>query len=154
LLAAGWQGGSSFKVLVGGEALPPSLAAQLTERVPAVWNMYGPTETTIWSSCAQITAQDPRITIGGPIDNTAIYVLDALCEPVPPGVPGELTIGGTGVSHGYLDRDELTQARFVPDPFAASPGAKMYKTGDLATFRPDGQLVYFRRLDHQVKVRG
>src|SRR5262249_27255775 len=98
--------------------------------------------------------EDPRITIGRPIDNTTVYVLDPQGEPVPPGVLGELVIGGTGVSHGYLHRPELNEARFVRDPFSPSSDARMYKTGDLVAFRADGQLVYHRRLDHQVKVRG
>src|SRR5262249_5522684 len=148
------QGSRPFKVLCGGEAFPPALASQLLERASAVWNMYGPTETTIWSTCIELSQKDPRITIGRPIDNTSIYILDANGEPTPPGVPGELVIGGTGVSHGYLHRPELTEARFVRDPFSVSPGARMYKTGDLAAWSDDGRLVYHRRLDHQVKVRG
>jgi amino acid adenylation domain-containing protein len=159
LLGAGWQGVKSpatrsFKALCGGEAFPPPLAAQLLEHATAVWNMYGPTETTIWSTCVELSREDPRITIGRPIDNTSVYILDAHGEPVPPGVLGELVIGGTGVAHGYLDRPELTEARFVHDHFSASQGARMYRTGDLATFRSDGRIVYHRRLDHQVKVRG
>ncbi len=153
LLAAGWAGGPHFKVLCGGEAFPAELAAELCARAGDVWNMYGPTETTIWSTCIRLSPND-AITIGRPIDNTSVYVLDALGQPTPVGVPGELTIGGLGVSLGYLARPELTDSRFVPDPFCNQTGARMYKTGDLASFRADGQLVYHRRLDHQVKVRG
>jgi amino acid adenylation domain-containing protein len=153
LIAADWRGGDRFKVLCGGEAFPPDLVAALLERTSSVWNMYGPTETTIWSTCTEIDRDDPRITIGRPIDNTSVYVLDALGQPVPVGTPGELVIGGGGVSLGYLGRPELTAARFVPDPFRGG-GALMYRTGDVATWRGDGQLVYQRRVDHQVKLRG
>ncbi len=156
LVGAGWKGrgGAPFKVLCGGEAFPPELAAQLLERATSVWNMYGPTETTIWSTCVELTKDDPRITIGRPIDNTTVYVLDGRGEPTPVGVPGELHIGGAGVAHGYLRRPELTESRFIDDPFAPGTGRRLYRTGDLASFRDDGQLVYHRRLDHQVKVRG
>lgn len=163
LIGAGWRGprtdDATFKVLCGGEAFPPDLAAQLLDRATSVWNMYGPTETTIWSTCVELSKSDPRMTIGRPIDNTSIYILDPLGQPVPIGVPGELTIGGVGVAHGYLNRPELTDSRFVHDPYwhlssGDSPGARMYKTGDLAAFRADGNVVYHRRLDHQVKVRG
>jgi amino acid adenylation domain-containing protein len=157
LLGAGWQGKKNLKVLCGGEAFPPPLAAQLVEKAGEVWNMYGPTETTIWSTCIRLLPEDNRITIGRPIDNTSIYILDPNGEPTAPGVPGELVIGGTGVTHGYLDRPELTESRFVPDPFAdppSSPRGRMYRTGDLASFTSDGKIVYHRRLDHQVKVRG
>ncbi|MBK6695868.1 MAG: amino acid adenylation domain-containing protein [Myxococcales bacterium] len=157
LIAAGWRGAKPFKVLCGGEAFPADLLAPLFERASAIWNMYGPTETTIWSTCAPLDASDPRISIGGPIDNTSVYVLDPLGQPTPLGVPGELCIGGLGVSLGYKNRQTLTDARFVPDPFRAAsalgPG-KMYKTGDVVTQRADGTLLYQRRVDHQVKVRG
>jgi acyl-coenzyme A synthetase/AMP-(fatty) acid ligase len=150
LIAADWRGKEGFNVMCGGEAFPPDLVAALLERA-CVWNMYGPTETTIWSTCAELGRGDPRVTIGGPIDNTSIYILDRLGQPVPVGVPGELVIGGLGVSLGYLNRPELTASRFVPDPFR---GAVMYRTGDIAAWRADGQVVYQGRADHQVKVRG
>ncbi len=153
LVGAGFQGGAGFKVLCGGEALPPDLVGTLLRTGGQLWNMYGPTETTIWSTCAQITAEDPRVTIGRPIDNTTVHILDARGEPVPVGVRGELHIGGLGVSLGYLGRPELTAERFVPDPFGGR-GALLYRTGDLASRREDGALVYHRRLDHQVKLRG
>jgi amino acid adenylation domain-containing protein len=153
LVGAGWSGGPRFKVLCGGEAFPPDLVEQLLERAGSVWNMYGPTETTIWSTCAEIDRADPRVTLGRPIDNTSIYVVDALGAPVPVGTPGELIIGGLGVTLGYLHRPELTAARFVPDPFRDGD-ARMYRTGDIAAWRADGQLVYHGRADHQVKVRG
>jgi amino acid adenylation domain-containing protein len=153
LLAADWCGGDRFKALCGGEAFPSDLVAMLHERVGSVWNMYGPTETTIWSTCARLDRDDPRITIGRPIDNTSIYILDRHGQPVPVGTAGELVIGGFGVSLGYLQRPELTAARFVADPFRGGD-ALMYRTGDLAAWRADGQLVYHQRVDHQVKIRG
>ncbi len=153
LLATDWQGRPGFKALCGGEAFPPDLVAALHARVHSLWNMYGPTETTIWSTCARLDPDDPRVTIGQPIDNTSVYVVDALLQPVPVGTPGELMIGGLGVSLGYLRRPELTEARFVPDPFRGG-AALMYRTGDIASWRADGNLVYHHRVDHQVKVRG
>jgi amino acid adenylation domain-containing protein len=153
LLNAGFAPARSFKILCGGEAFPADLAAQLTSLSDQVFNMYGPTETTVWSTVDKLEHGQP-LTIGKPIDNTEIYILDALGEPQPVAVPGELVIGGLGVALGYLNRPELTQERFIPDPFSARPGATMYKTGDLASFRDDGRIVYHRRLDHQVKVRG
>ena len=167
LLAAGWNGpprfvpGPSveagrvpprFRALCGGEAFPPDLVAALVERA-IVWNMYGPTETTIWSTCVELERDDPRVTIGGPIDNTSIYILDGLGQPVPVGVPGDLVIGGLGVSLGYLHRPELTAARFVRDPFR-DDGSLAYRTGDIAAWRGDGKIIYHHRADHQVKVRG
>ncbi len=153
LIAAGWRGGERFTALCGGEALPADLVALLLERVARLWNMYGPTETTIWSTCGELDRADPRVTIGAPIDNTEVYVLDDLGQPVPIGTPGELVIGGLGVSLGYLKRPELTAARFVPDRFRGGE-ARMYRTGDIVAWRADGQLLYHRRVDHQVKLRG
>lgn len=153
LLNAGFAPARSFKILCGGEAFPADLAAQLTSLSDQVFNMYGPTETTVWSTVDKLEHGQP-LTIGKPIDNTEIYILDALGQPQPVGVPGELIIGGLGVALGYLNRPELTQERFIPDPFSTRPGATMYRTGDLAAFRDDGRIVYHRRLDHQVKVRG
>ncbi|MEJ7732667.1 MAG: amino acid adenylation domain-containing protein [Polyangiaceae bacterium] len=161
LVAAGWDGGGTrspkLKVLCGGEALPPELARALVERAASVWNMYGPTETTIWSTCHPLTAADPRPLIGRPIDNTTVYVLDAAMQPVPPGAPGELYIGGSGVALGYLNRPELSAERFVPDPFGAQGAVgtgKLYRTGDVVRWLPSGELEFFRRNDAQVKVRG
>ncbi len=154
LLAAGWGGNEKFKVLCGGEAFPRDLAKELLSRVGSVWNMYGPTETTVWSSCYRITDGEDPILIGRPIANTQMYILDRLMHPVPIGVAGELHIGGDGVTRGYLNRPELTEKQFVPDPFRSDAGARLYKTGDLVRFRPDGNLEYLSRLDTQVKVRG
>ncbi|MFO7678744.1 MAG: amino acid adenylation domain-containing protein [Chloroflexota bacterium] len=154
LIAAGWSRQDALKVLVGGEALPPDLARELLTRAASVWNMYGPTETTVWSTCYQVTDPDAPILIGKPVGNTQVYVLDQAQQMVPVGVPGELYIGGDGVTRGYLGRPELTAERFVADPFSGAPGNRLYRTGDLARFTPDGNLEYFRRLDNQVKVRG
>ncbi|HEY0505280.1 MAG TPA: amino acid adenylation domain-containing protein [Lysobacter sp.] len=153
LLDAQWQGDAGFKILCGGEALPPDLAAQLLQRCGSLWNVYGPTETTVWSTCSRLTnASD--IHIGRPIDNTQVWILDPRGELCPLGVPGEIWIGGDGVTLGYLNRPELTGERFVADPFATAPGALLYRTGDRGRWRPDGVLEHQGRLDFQVKVRG
>jgi acyl carrier protein len=142
-------------LLVGGEACPPELARELAARVPGgLLNMYGPTETTIWSTTQRLSGAESTVPIGGPILNTRVYVLDARREPVPPGTPGELFIGGAGVVRGYRGRPELTAERFLPDPFAGEPDARMYRTGDLVRHRRDGTLEFLGRIDHQVKVRG
>jgi amino acid adenylation domain-containing protein len=154
LLAGGWRGTPGLKALCGGEALPEDLAAALLERSPEVWNLYGPTETTIWSTVSQVL---PRraVSIGRPIANTTAYLLDAHGAPAPLGVPGALLLGGAGVARGYLGRPDLTAERFVPDPFSAAPGARLYRTGDLARRRTtDGALEYLGRADQQVKIRG
>ena len=152
LLATGWTGNSDLKVLCGGEALDRELAEQLHSASGDVWNMYGPTETTIWSSCHQYQPTDEFISVGRPIGNTRMYVLDAQLEPVPVGVNGELFIGGDGLARGYRERPELNAEKFVADPFL--PGKRMYRTGDLARFLPDGQLQIQGRTDFQVKLRG
>jgi amino acid adenylation domain-containing protein len=154
LIEAKWQGDSLLKVICGGEALPRSLATQLRLRSGSVWNMYGPTETTIWSSLSAVELDDAPVTIGRPIDNTQIYLLDREMQPVPPGVAGELYIGGAGLAHGYLNRPALTAEKFVPDPFGAEAGARLYRTGDLARYLERGQIEFLGRIDQQVKVRG
>ncbi len=154
LIEAGWDGTRNLKVLCGGEAFPRDLVRALMTRAGSVWNMYGPTETTVWSSCCQITDGDAPILVGRPIANTQIYILDRLMQPVPIGVAGELHIGGDGVTRGYLDRPELTEKQFVPDPFLPEKYDRIYKTGDLARVRPDGNFEYIARIGTQVKVRG
>ena len=154
LLQAGWRGTKGFKALVGGEALPKDLAEQLIACGVELWNLYGPTETTVWSTCARITATADAISIGKPIANTTVYVLDEWGNLCPIGVPGELYIGGAGVTLGYWQRPQLTAERFVPDLFRAAPGERLYRTGDLARWRGDGTLEHLGRLDFQVKVRG
>ncbi|HEU5373874.1 MAG TPA: amino acid adenylation domain-containing protein [Ktedonobacteraceae bacterium] len=154
LLAAGWQGNPSLKLLCGGEALPLDLARQLLELCGTLWNLYGPTETTIWSTARQITAGDSLISIGRPIANTQIFVLDTHLQPVPIGVPGELFIGGDGLARGYHRRPDLTAEKFVSHPFSTATHARLYRTGDLARFLPTGELEHLGRLDYQVKIRG
>ena len=140
-------------MMVGGEALPLELAKELRRLVGgAVTNMYGPTETTIWSTTHSVEAGDEAVPIGRPIANTQVYVLDDRMQPVPVGVPGELYIGGDGVTQGYLHREALTAERFVDDPFR--PAGRMYRTGDLARYRPDGVIEFLGRDDFQVKIRG
>ena len=147
--------GSLQAWMIGGEAFPAALAAQIRSLgAIQVLNMYGPTETTIWSSIHAVDGAGESIPIGRPIANTRLYVLDATGEPVPIGVAGELYIGGDGVTRGYLNRPELTAERFVPDPFRAAPGARLYRTGDLARWRADGVMEFLGRIDHQVKIRG
>jgi myxalamid-type nonribosomal peptide synthetase MxaA len=155
LIDSGWSGRPGLRVLCGGEAMPPALAEALLPRCGELWNMYGPTETTVWSTVHQVTAEDLRalsIPIGHPIRNTSVYVLDNALNPMPPGVPGELCLGGDGVTLGYLGRPTLTAARFVRPPF--DPDDLLYRTGDLAVRRADGTFEYSGRLDHQVKLRG
>jgi len=142
-----------LKALCGGEALTPDLARALTARAAEVWNVYGPTETTIWSAAWRVPGEPGPVSVGRPIAGTRIYVLDGHL-PVPPGAAGELAIGGVGLARGYLGRPDLTAERFVPDPFAPEPGARTYRTGDLARFGRDGALEVLGRLDHQVKIRG
>ena len=142
-------------VLLGGEAFPASLAAELRGVVKGnILNMYGPTETTIWSTSYQLNGEDRNIPIGRPIANTQIYVCDENLQPVPVGVPGELMIGGAGVARGYLNRPELTGERFIRNPFSNAPDARMYRTGDVVRYRQDGNVEFVGRADHQVKVRG
>ena len=154
LLEAGWRGSSTFKALCGGEALSADLAEQLIQRTGALWNMYGPTETTVWSTCCRITSTDAAISIGRPIANTSVHVLDALQQTLPIGVPGEIWIGGEGVTLGYLNRPELTEERFTRDRFLEVAHARLYRTGDRGRWRADGLLEHLGRLDFQVKVRG
>jgi amino acid adenylation domain-containing protein len=154
LLAAGWQGAADLKILCGGEALPPELARQLVARSGSLWNLYGPTETTIWSSLHRVDGNDEeRVPIGRPIANTEFYILDNERQPVPVGVDGELYIGGDGLARGYLGHPQLTAEKFVAHPFSSQPG-QLYKTGDLARYRPEGNIEYLGRVDNQVKIRG
>ncbi|MGI4886524.1 MAG: non-ribosomal peptide synthetase [Janthinobacterium lividum] len=154
LLDAGWTRQLPLKALCGGEALPAELARQLVPRCQSLWNLYGPTETTIWSAVKQITAPAETITIGHPIANTQFYVVDENLRAVPPGAIGELLIGGDGVTNGYLHKPELTRERFIANPFGATPGALLYRTGDLGKLLPTGELQCLGRLDQQVKLRG
>jgi natural product biosynthesis luciferase-like monooxygenase protein len=147
--------GGLRKLLLGGEALPVPLARQLSAAVAGeVHNMYGPTETTVWSATHLVNDEESRIPIGRPIANTEIYILSEKLEVVPVGVAGEVYIGGAGVVRGYLNRAELSAERFIPDPFSATPGARLYRTGDMARYLPDGEIDFVGRADQQVKVRG
>jgi len=164
LLEAGWQGKPDLKILCGGEALTNDLAEKLLQRGSQLWNVYGPTETTIWSTIYRVDSVYSGISntvpIGRPLANTQIYILDSNLQPLPVGVIGDLYIGGDGVSRGYLNRPELTVERFILNPFDAQRRSmtpqeqRMYKTGDLARYLPDGNIEFFGRSDQQVKVRG
>jgi amino acid adenylation domain-containing protein len=161
LIDAGWPGGNAapLDVRSTGEALPPALAAELLGRSEKVWNLYGPTETTIYSSLARVRSS--AVTIGRPVGNTELVVAETgaglgawFGEPAPPGALGELLIGGSGVARGYLGRPDLTAERFVPDPFSGRAGARFYRSGDRVRALPGGELLYLGRGDFQVKVRG
>jgi amino acid adenylation domain-containing protein len=153
LLDAGWHGSKRLKILCGGEAWTSTLANALLSRSGSLWNMYGPTETTVWSAATPVKPGQP-IVIGPPIAGTSFHILDEQLQPVPMGAPGELHIGGDGLARGYHNRPALTAEKFVPNPFPAGHGARLYKTGDLARYHPDGGIEYLGRIDHQVKIRG
>lgn len=164
LLAAGWQGRPTLKILCGGEALSQALASQLLTKGAALWNLYGPTETTIWSTAYQVPprqqessgatpdrGRDTPEPIGRPIANTQIYILHSNGQPAPIGLPGDLYIGGAGLARGYRQRPALTAERFIANPFGTG---RLYKTGDVARYLPDGTIDFLGRADHQVKLRG
>jgi amino acid adenylation domain-containing protein len=153
MLEAGWEQKLPLKILCGGEALPKDLINKLIARSLELWNMYGPTETTVWST-VKLILNDSDITIGKPVDNTQVYILDEKLNNFTDGTIGEIYIGGDGVAKGYLNRLELTNERFVDDIFSGVEGSKMYRTGDLGKIREDGEIVCLGRIDHQVKVRG
>jgi len=154
LIAAGWDGTPAVKALCGGEALPYDLKQQLLGKTSSLWNMYGPTETTVWSTLDRVLPTEDIITIGRPIANTQIYILDRCFQPVPVGMLGDLYIGGEGVSLGYFQRPELSQERFLANPFSEDHDARIYRTGDLARYRADGRIEFFGRSDFQIKIRG
>jgi acyl-coenzyme A synthetase/AMP-(fatty) acid ligase/acyl carrier protein len=153
LLDAGWSADGNLTMLSAGEALSAGLAERLLRSPGRLWNLYGPTETTIISSAARIDPGEP-VTIGRPVSNTQMYVLDPHLQPVPVGVRGTLYIGGDGLARGYLNQPALTADRFIPDPFRSDPGARLYDTGDRASYLPDGRIVYHGRVDQQIKIRG
>jgi amino acid adenylation domain-containing protein len=154
LIEAGWRARDGFRAFCGGESMPRDLADTLLEKVHELWNLYGPTETTIWSTAGRVESDGGMISIGQPIANTSVYILDAAGVPTAIGIPGEIWIGGDGVAAGYHHRAELTAARFVSDPFRGSNAARMYRTGDLGRWGADGRLYHMGRLDRQVKFRG
>lgn len=153
LIAADWEEFLPIKVITGGEPLTRELAEKLLPRCSELWNQYGPTETTVYSTQKLITSEK-EITIGRPVDNTRVYILDESLNIQPAGVAGEIFIGGAGVAKGYLNRPELTAEKFIDDPFSDRPGAKLYRTGDVGRLTPDGEIQYLGRSDHQVKIRG
>lgn len=154
LLDSGWEKPINIKALIGGEPVPMPLAHELLTRCNELWNIYGPTETTVCSFLTQISIKDDPITIGKPIANTTVYLLNANRRPVNQGEIGEIVIAGDGVSLGYLNRPDLTKERFIPNPFENESNGKMYLSGDLGKLLPNGQVQCLGRIDHQVKVRG
>ena len=158
MIQSEWAGKKDLKVLCGGEPMPQDLVGPLLDRCDELWNMYGPTETTVWSAAFKITSASAPILIGKPVGNTQIYVLDAYGNEVPVGCEGEVFIGGAGVTLGYLNRQDLTDERFVENryrnPFTSYVSDQLYKTGDLAKYTFDGDIQFLRRNDKQVKVRG
>ena len=154
LLDGGWTGTAGLKALCGGEALSQELAATLGSCVAELWNMYGPTETTIWSSAGEVDLARGPVSIGEPILNTELHVLDPSGEVQPLGVPGELYIGGTGLARGYRHREDLTAERFAEHRFGDEPPRRLYRTGDLVRRSADGRIEYLGRTDFQVKIRG
>jgi amino acid adenylation domain-containing protein len=154
LIETGWKGEPGLKAFCGGEALTRKLADQLLNRVDNLWNMYGPTETTVWSSVNLIQKGDSTITIGEPIDNTQLYVLDGGLQPVPVGVVGELHIGGEGLAQGYHNQGHLTDEKFIRDCFSTNINARLYKTGDRARYLANGSIEILGRMDDQVKING
>ena len=154
LLDSGWSGMLRLKALCGGEAMPRTLPAALLPRVGSLWNMYGPTETTIWSTCLKIEVEEDAVCIGKPIANTRIAVMDDTGNALPSGVVGELCIAGAGVARGYRNRPNLTAEKFTALEFPGSGPVRAYRTGDLVRQRSDGQIIYVGRNDFQVKIRG
>ncbi|GAA4819484.1 amino acid adenylation domain-containing protein [Litoribaculum gwangyangense] len=154
LIDTGWNTSLKLKVLIGGEPVPLSLAQELLARCSEVWNIYGPTETTVCCILTQISKTDNPITIGKPIANTQIYLLNPKGNLVKPGIIGEIAIAGDGVSQGYLNRPELNKERFITNPFENETESKMYLSGDLGKLLPSGQIQCLGRRDRQVKVRG
>jgi amino acid adenylation domain-containing protein len=154
MLEAGWDASTPLKVICGGEALPKELAEKIIPQAESLWNVYGPTETTIWSTIKQIKAGNSLITIGRPIDNTSVYILDSFLNPLASDIAGEIYIGGDGVAKGYLNQSGLTAEKFIRDPFSKKPGAKMYRTGDLGRFMDNGEIECLGRVDAQIKIRG
>ena len=157
LLRGGWAGRASMKALVGGEALSVELAGQIRGRCRHLLNLYGPTEATIWSSVEEVddaACVSTYVTLGKPLAGLRQYVVDAYGEVAPPGVAGELWIGGGRLARGYWSLPDKTAERFVPDPFGAVPGARLYRTGDRVRMRTDGRLEFLGRIDHQIKLRG
>ena len=153
LMDAGWKGSPGFKILCGGEAMPRELTEALLTS-GKLWNLYGPTETTIWSMAHKVESAEGSVPIGRPLANTKIYMLDSRLQPVPIGVHGDLYMGGDGLARGYWNNPELTAERFIPNPFSDEAHARLYRTGDRARYRSDGTIEFLGRTDNQVKIRG
>jgi amino acid adenylation domain-containing protein len=154
LLEAGWRGSKRLRALCGGEALYRSLADEILGRTAELWNLYGPTETTIWSTRTRVAVGTEPISIGQPIANTQVHILDATGGLAAVGVTGEICIGGSGVANGYHGRPSLTAERFVADAYSGREGTRLYRTGDLGRWGADGKVYHLGRSDHQVKIRG
>lgn len=154
MVESGWLGFEGLKILCGGDTMTPNLAGELIPRCSTLWNLYGPTETTIWSTVSRVRSAESRIPIGRPIANTEIYIVDSQLREVPVGATGELLIGGDGLARGYLNHPELTAERFIKNPFSQDKAARLYKTGDLCRRLPDGTIECLGRNDSQVKIRG
>jgi amino acid adenylation domain-containing protein len=154
LVESGWAGSADLTILCGGDRLDRELADKLTARSAAAWNMYGPTETTIWSTAEKLSAGDATVTIGQPIANTDIYILDAEGQPQAPGEVGEICIGGAGLSRGYVNDPELTREYFIQLRSGPSQKTRVYRTGDLGRWNDQGKLEFHGRIDHQVKING
>ena len=154
LLDSGWAASRRLTAVCGGEAFASELAGRLGEKVKALWNAYGPTETTVWSAAYRVGGREDIVPIGRPLANTQFHVLDDYCRPAPPGVAGQLYIGGEGLALGYLNLPELTAEKFIVHPFDRAGGRRLYRTGDRVRQRPDGNFEFLGRLDHQVKLRG
>ena len=154
LLDTGWRSPPGFHALCGGEPLPQALARQLVAAAGHAWNCYGPTETTIWSTLERLQPPDAPVTVGRPIANTSVYILDRRFQPVPVGVLGDLYIAGDGLARGYLGRPALTASHYLPDPFGRRAGSRAYMTGDLVRYQPNGKLDCRGRRDHQIKLHG
>ena len=154
MLEIGWVQRLPIKIFCGGEAMSKDLAQKLVVRCNELWNMYGPTETTIYSIIKKVEQDDEVITIGHPIDNTQVYILDENLNKVADGEVGEIYITGAGVAEGYIHKPELTAERFIDNKFSGTPGSKMYKTGDLGKILDNGEILCLGRVDHQIKIRG
>jgi amino acid adenylation domain-containing protein len=154
LIDDGWTRSQPLKILCGGEAMTKTLARQLLQRSTSVWNMYGPTETTIWSSCVQLHTESSQVTLGDPIANTSLFVLDAHQTLVPAGISGELYIGGAGLAKGYCHQPDLTGERFPSISLDGGPPVRLYRTGDRVKRLRDGSIVFLGRTDRQIKLNG
>lgn len=154
LLKAGWRSRQRMKALCGGDVLTRELAEELLERGCDLRNLFGPTETAVWSVMHRVDSAGGAIPIGRPIANTTAYILDNRLDPVPIGAPGELCIGGIGLARGYHNRPDITAEKFIANPFSNEPGARLYRTGDVARRLPGGEIEFLGRMDHQVKIRG